>query len=201
MPHDLNSVSSSSRATARRGAVEELAQLRDDVVGADALLLDGAQVVAGLVERGLAPVDEESCRRHGLRADLPRPPVREGSCRIDVRPRRQPAQLHDRIAGGRRRADDVGSVERLLDGCRHERVRLQGECLRVGRIAAPDADDRVLEHGLHRVDVRASLHAGAEHRHRARSGPGEQLRRDGRDGCRPDLGDRRRVEDGESAAR
>ena len=69
------------------------------------------------------------------------------------------------------------------------------------RVPAPDPDDRIVEHRLHRVDVRASLHAGAEDRDGARARSREQPRRGARHGGGADLGDRRGVEDRDQLAR
>ena len=55
-------------AASRVPADEDVAELGRDVIGPNALLVDRVQVVAGLVQRRLAPVDEERRRGDGLRA-------------------------------------------------------------------------------------------------------------------------------------
>ena len=86
-PIDLNSVSSSSdAATLASMPCEDLAQLGHDVVRPDALLRDREEVVAGLAQRRLAPVDEEGRRGDRLGAELSRLSVRERAGGVDVGP-------------------------------------------------------------------------------------------------------------------
>ena len=66
IPSDLKTRQLVRRRAARVGADQHLAELREDVLRADRALRGGEQVVAGLVQRRLAPVDEEARRGHGL---------------------------------------------------------------------------------------------------------------------------------------
>ena len=139
------------------------------------------QQVAGLVQRRLAPVDEERSRRPPCRVSSSRAVGTLEPTAFTCVPGGEPVALDDRLARARAGADDVGLAQRLLG--------------RAAVAAAPGADLGVGHDGAHRLDVRARLDAGAEDRDDARVRPRERSRRDGRDGRRADLGDRRRVQE------
>ena len=105
-------------------AGEQPAERRLDVLGADARLLDRAQVVAGLVHRRLAPVDEQRRGSDELGVQLPR--RRDGRAdRVDVRPGRDRFDGNDRFVRRRAEADDIGSLRRFLVGRHRLRPRVQ----------------------------------------------------------------------------
>ncbi len=87
-----------------------------------------------------------------------------------------------------------GAVERLLHRFAHGRVAAQRKPGRVLGGTAPDAQLRVRQHGPHRVDVRASLHARAEDRDDRRVRPCQRAGCDRGDRGRANLGDRAGVE-------
>ena len=66
--------------------------------------------------------------------------------RVDVRARRDPRPLHDRLAGRRHRADDVRALDGLAGVGHRDDRRAAGPDLcrreppRAGRVAAPHAD-------------------------------------------------------------
>ena len=167
---------------------EELAQLGQDVVGPDPALGDGSEVVPRLVDRRLAPVDEQRGLGDDVRLELscPWPGRADG---VDVGARREVGQRDDRLGRRRAGADDVRARERLVDGRAGEPVRLERERLRVVVVPAPDPELRVGQHLAHRDGVRAALDARAEDRDVPAVGPGEELRRDGGHRRRPDLRD------------
>ena len=140
----------------------------------------GEQQVARLVQRRLAPVDEEAARDHRLGVELAdgRHARSDG---VHVRARREPLAPEDRLVRARARAHDVRALEHRLG------------CAAVPAAPRPDLD--VAEHGAHRLGVGARLHAGAEDRDRARVRPCERPRGDSGDRGRADLGDRRSVQD------
>src|SRR5206468_3731077 len=92
----------------------------------------------------------------------------------------------DRLARRGARADDIRIAESVFD--------------RLAARPAPQANLRLRKDGLHRLGVRAALDAGADDGDHARARPGESPRRDSRHRGRADLGDRRRVEEGEELA-
>ena len=178
---------------ARMHASEHLAELGLDVIRPDRAFGGSDDVVAGLRERGLAPVGEERRRRDGLRVELA--DGREARAdRIDVRTARQPATLHDRLRRRRRRAYDVSPEEGRVCGGFDDRADLGTELLRGLERARPDPDLRVVEHRPHREDVRACLDACAENRDPLRLRPRESAGGDRRHRCGPDRRDRRGVQ-------
>ena len=184
----------------RMRADQQLAELGANVVGPDAGFLHRRQVVAGLVQRRLAPVDEQPGAGDHVGIELARP--RDGRADgVHVRAGSEPGAAHDRLARRRARAHDVGAVERLLDRLADDGVRLERERLGVRRRAAPDPEVGVGHDRAHRLRVRPRLNAGAENRDAAEARPGEKLGGDGGDRGGPDLGDRRGVEDRAQDAR
>ena len=92
--------------------MQELAELGPDVLGADRALALREEEVARLVDRRLAPVDEERrvAHRRGVELARRRDARADG---VDVHAGLQPRALEDRLCGRRRRADDVGVSHRL----------------------------------------------------------------------------------------
>ena len=81
-----------------------------------------------------------------------------------MRPGREPLQPDDRLRGVRRRSDDVGAADGVLERGGGRRAELGGELLRLRRVAARDPDLAPVAHARECVCVRARLRAGAEDR-------------------------------------
>src|SRR6476661_3870574 len=95
------------RPPAPGAAGQDLADLADDVSVGDRAFFLRDQEVSGFVERGLAAVDVEARPDDRGRVELAR--VRHARAdRVDVRAGEDPVPEENRLAGGRRRADDVG---------------------------------------------------------------------------------------------
>src|SRR3990172_105959 len=170
---------------ARFRADQHFADLGFDVLRPDPALPRRPPVIAGFVERRLAPVDEQAGRGHRRRVDLAR-------CRgarpngIDVRARRYPLALQHRLGGRRRRDDDVRAFDGPLDAVhrvdrrQHVESHLGGEGARALEITARDAHALDGADGGHRGEVPARLHAGADDRQVGRVLARQHIRRDGR---------------------
>ena len=118
-----------------------------------------------------------------------------------MRAGREPAVLHDRLAGGRGRDDDGGVAQGFLGGRRGGRVnavalRRGGRELLCG-LGAARVDAHALERqdAGHGLDVRGGLHAGAQHRERGCALARKGARRDRAHGCGADRRHGGRVDD------
>ena len=152
----------------------------------------------------MSPASFSVDSRRSTKSDAPRPlPRRVRAPSAPMLPRRScapPGLIHLTLNTGSRaavhRANDVGAVERLLDRCRYERMRLQGEAPPHER----DCGSRSESPGRRRSSAsRPRVNAPALPRSEHGDDPGalpcEQLGRDGGHGSRPDLGDRGGIED------
>ncbi len=179
---------------------QHLAELGLDVVRAEGAFRRGDEVVAGLVQGGLAPIDERASVRHRLRVELARRPDAGTDC-VHVCAAGEPALLDDRLLRRRRRAHDLCTEERRVDRRRDRGADLAGELFGCLEPPRPDPDLGIVEHGPHRVDVASRLRSRSQDRDALRVRPRERAGRDCRDGRRADLGDRRRIHDRDELAR
>ena len=139
------------------------------------------QVVAGLVQRRLAPVDEERWRRPSSRCRA----RASSGCSSRRRSRGRPARASRAAGSARARwcsVQTTSAPSSVSSGVPPSPPR-------------PRAQLRAGKDGAHRLDVRARLDAGAEDRDDRASRRGRAPRRDGRDRRGADLGDRRRVQE------
>ena len=162
----------------------------------------GDQEVAGLVHRRLPAVDVEPCTQDRLVVQLAG--VRcAGADRVDVCARGQPGAREHRLARGRRRADEVRTLNSLARGVHRldgEAVPLRfalGEGLAAGARRAEDPHAPHVAHRAHGLEVRACLDARPQDAELVRVLARQEARCETTDGGRADGGDLAAVEDRE----
>src|SRR5262249_3645862 len=134
-PHRLKAGELVSRAAPPRPSNQKLAQLAADVLGAKPSFPRGEQVIAGFIQGRFASVDEKGRSSHGGGVQLAFLGT-VGAYGIDVRPRRDPLSLDDRLGGGRRGDNQICVANSLLGA--FDRLDSEGEPRRhlVGKAAS-----------------------------------------------------------------